>query len=327
MRIFRCVRALFALTLLLASSAGATQLFVTTPAGIRLFDPVTFADGGLFAAPPQGVSWLPISIALAPGGGELYVANDEGSTIERFDRETGAHLGTFATPNRPNEIEFGPNGDLYVLSLTGPFGPYEVRRYDGDTGAFLGTVVSTATGFGFGPDGYLYVARPVTSGGFIERYDPSSGALLGTVATAPTGAFQLTREIAFTPDGSSIIVQAIDLSILEPALVRFDLSTGQILEQALASYFFIGFDLAPSPDGSLYVPLDNTPGSFVHVDPWSLEPIGPLLGANPDFVAYAMVFVPEPDASLFLLVAMVSALRRRRSRYTPICRSMLAESK
>jgi hypothetical protein len=83
--------------------------------------------------------------------GEVDVAPDNsllvniGGVLRRYDGVTGADLGVFLDTtalggHRFGTIEFGPNGDLYVLSLQGPQGstPTWVQyRLNGQTGAVI----------------------------------------------------------------------------------------------------------------------------------------------------------------------------------------------
>lgn len=114
----------------------------------------------------------PRDLIFGPDG-NLYVSNGfEGSdgsdhTIERFDGQTGEPVtdDPFVIPGSgglkiPNGIAFGPDGDLYVASS----GTGQILRYDGDTGAVVGSGVFASLGslsqprfITFGPDGNLYV--------------------------------------------------------------------------------------------------------------------------------------------------------------------------
>ncbi|WP_417388924.1 GEVED domain-containing protein [Gimesia sp.] len=114
----------------------------------------------------------PRDLIFGPDG-NLYVSNGfEGSdgsdhTIERFDGQTGEPItdDPFVIPGSgglkiPNGIAFGPDGDLYVASS----GTGQILRYDGDTGAVVGSGVFASLGslsqprfITFGPDGNLYV--------------------------------------------------------------------------------------------------------------------------------------------------------------------------
>jgi hypothetical protein len=118
--------------------------------------------------PPGSGGLVPGTISMAFGpDGNLYVANtllfsDTGGAILRFEGPAGpnpgAFLGAFVAAgsgglDHPLSIIFGPGGNLYVGSAAFKAGNYtasphtsEVLRYDGTTGAFLGTFVAPDSG-------------------------------------------------------------------------------------------------------------------------------------------------------------------------------------
>ncbi len=69
----------------------------------------------------------------------LFLANGN-NNILRYDTATSAYLGVFATGKTglPVDLEFGPDGMLYVLSDA-------VYRYDGLTGAYIDQIVDSST--------------------------------------------------------------------------------------------------------------------------------------------------------------------------------------
>ena len=76
----------------------------------------------------------------------------------------------------------GPDGNAYVVS----WGTNSVLSYNGTTGAFIGTFVSSGSGglsspegLTFGPDGNLYVSS--YSSNSVLRYSGANGAFLGNV--------------------------------------------------------------------------------------------------------------------------------------------------
>ena len=82
--------------------------------------------------------------------------------------------------NSFQQITLGPSGDLFASDRQGG----RVLRYDGATGAFVGTFVDMGsgglgepTGLDFGTDGDLYVADG--SSLQVLRYDGSTGAFVG----------------------------------------------------------------------------------------------------------------------------------------------------
>lgn len=98
---------------------------------------------------------IPFTMAFHPSGDLLVVEHFDG-TILRYDATTKELVGTFARLNFPVGITYGPDGDLYAASFTTPdrygailtgdltsaLGGGSVLRFDGNTGAPKGTVLS-----------------------------------------------------------------------------------------------------------------------------------------------------------------------------------------
>jgi glucose/arabinose dehydrogenase len=172
----------------------------------------------------------------------------EGSTalrfIDRFVADAGGPL------LRLRGSAFGPDAnadgasDFYVVAGEAD----AVFRYDGVTGAFLDTFVSSASGglndptdLAFGPDGSLYVSG---LGNHVLRYDGSNGAFLGTVASGlstPTG-------LTFGPDGSLFIANQGSDEIL-----RYSNSVLSVFVPAGSGGLDAPRQAVFGPDGNLYV--------------------------------------------------------------------------
>src|SRR5262245_27076496 len=129
---------------------------------------VTAASGGLDS--PQGMVFgADGNLYVASGNwftssnGPSYTGDFPPGAVLRFEGPSGpnpgAFLGTFVAGGSgglasPNGILFGPDGDLYVASsalsghsaLPARQGTSQVLRYDGTTGAFLGTFVTPDSG-------------------------------------------------------------------------------------------------------------------------------------------------------------------------------------
>jgi len=174
---------------------------------VRL-DATTFASTGVVAGVPGAQS------ARYGPDGHLYVACEQSARVLRFDGATLAPLGVFvgddpATPAdesgglvAPTGAVFGPDGHLYVCDFAGD----DVLRYDGTTGAFLGTFVSPGSGgldgpdagLVFGPDGDLYV--PGFDSNSVVRYDGATGAFEAVVMRESQG-LRNPRSLVFRDDG------------------------------------------------------------------------------------------------------------------------------
>ncbi len=88
--------------------------------------------------------------------------------------------------NSSQTMAFGPDGNLYV----GSFNTNSVIRYNGTTGALIGTFVAPGSGglsgtndIAFRPDGFLYVGSQ--NNGAVYRYNATTGAFSNTFATNP----------------------------------------------------------------------------------------------------------------------------------------------
>jgi len=163
------------------------------------YDGRTGAFLGTFIA--SGSNGLDIPIGMAFGrDGNLYVANTfagTGGGILRFEGPAGpnpgAFIDTFVAPGsgglqEPLSVIFGPGGNLYVGSAESylPVKPHTstVLRYDGTTGAFLGTFVAPDSGGLRCPEALLF-----------SQTDPGTLAFDGTEEDSATRAASLTTSL------------------------------------------------------------------------------------------------------------------------------------
>jgi DNA-binding beta-propeller fold protein YncE len=163
----------------------------------------------------------------------------------------------------------GSGSDMFVLH----FGSGPVKRFDGDTGAYLGDLVTGNIGGGadmaFGPDGNLYVADWGTSS--IKRFDTTNGAFMGVFVPKDSGELRNPEALLFGPDRSLYVGTSRTESGMD--FVRhYDGTTGA----SLGSLALGGLDdsdgLAFGLDGKLYVSsyitgevkrFDTTTGAFI----------------------------------------------------------------
>ncbi|MBW4487221.1 MAG: PEP-CTERM sorting domain-containing protein [Trichocoleus desertorum ATA4-8-CV12] len=118
----------------------------------------------------------------------LLVGNTAGNNVLIFDERTGKLGGEFIAAGSgglisPDDLTFGPDGDLYVSSGDNFLGA--ILRYDGKTGQFLGRfdqggALIRPYGSAFGPDGKLYISSFLTDQ--ILRYDGQTGAFIDVFA-------------------------------------------------------------------------------------------------------------------------------------------------
>ncbi len=148
----------------------------------------------------------------------------------------------------------------------------QVLRYDGQTGSFIDTFVSSGSGgvFGprgvsFGPDGHLYVASRSHE---VLRYDGQTGAFLNVFVTQGSGGLSEPRDLLFGSDGHLYVTSAATNEVL-----RYDGHTGAFLGVfASGGSMAWPFGLDFGPDGNLYVTgwssnditrFDGTTGNFI----------------------------------------------------------------
>jgi hypothetical protein len=129
---------------------------------------------------------LTLALADVRAGDEILIAGINANSARRYALETGAPLANPVAPGNgllePVSITLGNDGDLYLLTHT----TGSVLRYDGQTGAFLGTFISSgqighAHDLAFGPAGDLYV---MGAGGPLLRYDGVTGLPKGGAGRA-----------------------------------------------------------------------------------------------------------------------------------------------
>ncbi len=169
----------------------------------------------------------------APAGADLLVLMHGSGTIERYDSESGAHLGTLAAGlTAPNALLEGTDGRLYV-STGVPGGHGTVERFEARTGRRLGPFISIpagqpghlarATGLAW-LEGDLLVASQ--GDGRVKRFDGRTGAWKADVASASPGGL------------TQIAVQGAQLFLTDfvtPALRRSDLSGSAALAPVWAA--------------------------------------------------------------------------------------------
>jgi hypothetical protein len=158
-----------------------------------------------FVAAGSGGLSRPTGLVFGPDGNhdgaqDLYVADKDLNAVLRYDGITGAFLDTFVASgsgglNGPQDVAFGPDGNLYVSSNIGD----QILRYDGSTGAFLDVIDSGVAGAGltFGPDGSLYFASHDSNE--VLRYN---GSGVSVFVSAGSGGLSGPGGVEFGPDGN-----------------------------------------------------------------------------------------------------------------------------
>ena len=158
----------------------------------------------------------------------LLVASSVDETIYQIDGNTGQvnfTLEATALQGDASGVVVGPDGNIYTTSDTN-----SIIKYDGTTGALLGTFVSSSSGglsepfsLTFGPDGNLYVGSYNTDE--VLRYSGTTGAFIDTFVTAGSGGIDGPTTLSFGPDGNLYVG-----GWFSNTVVQYDGQTGAFMQ-------------------------------------------------------------------------------------------------
>jgi len=179
---------------------------------------------------------------------DLFVSSD--FHILRYDGQTGAFIESFASDgvNRPNGMDIGPDGNLYVANATFD----NILRIDwvtGDTlGSFDSATLNYPNGLAFGSDGLLYVSS--TASDEVLRYDGVTGTFVDTFIdefnTPGSPKINDPADLKFGTDGYLYVGG-------DDVVARYNITTGEFLGYAAEGVFSAGTSFDFGPDGDLYV--------------------------------------------------------------------------
>ena len=289
---------------------------------------------------------------------DFLITSFSGSSIERFDAESGANLGTFISANSGGltnaaGVAEGPDSNVYVTS----WGSNEILRYDGMTGEFI-DVFASGDGL-FRPnnivlrDDTFFVSQTGTgSSGFVRRYDAHTGEWIDNFFEVDAGdGILFTNDSAYVSAFSGGVnrYDLIDGSLIEEfisagagglanptALLQMDDGTflvssfgtnsikhydvdGNFLGDAITG-IFQPEGLAIGPNGSLYAGSFGS-GFVNEYDATNFEFIGEFanVGGNTNFFTFRTSAIPEPSSTLIVLFLLAAASRLRTRRTQPTC--------
>ena len=204
---------------------------------------------------------------------DLLVGDYNTGNILRYDANTGAFLGIFASSSQlagPVTLAFGPDGNLYVAGEVSG----NVTRFAGQTGAFIDTFIPHGTGglvsahgLTFGPNQNLYVTGGSAN---VLRFNGLTGAFIDTFVASGSGGLRGPLGLLFGPGGNFYVAGGDTDSVLlfngvTGAFINVFASGGGLL---LAAGEIFG------PDGNLYVTssftnqvlrYNGTTGAFIDV--------------------------------------------------------------
>ncbi|WP_197491106.1 Calx-beta domain-containing protein [Planctomyces sp. SH-PL62] len=250
--------------------------------------------------------------------GNLYVSVEGDGTdptvlgrVNRYDGVTGAFLGVFAsdpTMSGAKDVEFGPDGNLYVPNNLGN----NVYRFDGTTGASMGVFIPSGSGglnvprsLIFGPDGNgdgykdVYITSGATDS--VLRYDGLTGAFLGAFVPPGGGGLNDPTALVFGPDGDLYVGSGAHSDYYN-SILRYDGKTGAF-KQVFVPAGSGGLTLAPTA-GVIFGPDVSGDGALdLYVSNGAVNEVLIYNGVNGSYVEK---FIPpgmgglhDPKALLF----------------------------
>ena len=166
----------------------------------------------------------------------IYVSNEDGYEVQAYN-SNGTYLGDIVTARsgglgNPWGIAFGPDGHLYVADYTYS----KIRRYNGTTGAPMGTVLDATSAEWAStagrPSGLAWNGNTlyVASLGGVERFSLSGTSLglfgdaVGVPSSSSAPGIVWAYDVAFGTDGRMYVAERILGKIL-----YYDASTGLYL--------------------------------------------------------------------------------------------------
>ncbi len=169
--------------------------------------------------------------------GDLLLLDNVTRDIRRYDGDTGAYLGTFASlaptgMTSPKYMEYGPDGNIYIVG-NGTRGN-TIQMVDRTTGASLGSFVSDgAGGLGAGQglifhDGYLYVSNGTANS--VLRFDALTGEFIDVFVAPASGGLANPHGLAFGPDENLYVASRNTNSVK-----RYDGATGAYVDDFVMS--------------------------------------------------------------------------------------------
>lgn len=305
-------------------SARADILYVSD-VGSRSVKEIDTKTGAVISS-MSGPNLITPNAITFDNAGNLYVSDLTNRTVLKYD-DSSKTFNTFVAQNSgglayPFTISFGPDNNLYVANYSGNSG--DIQRYDGTTGASLGTFAS-APGLSQ-PTGMVFSGNTlyVSSSGNDSIYafnsltganqSPSSKALI----LPDTGAITNPAGLAVGLDGKLYVAS---FNNTPSGIARYDTTTGAFID------YYNGVTNLNGPtgpvfgsDGVLYT-ASNRNNAIYAITPSgnvSAIPLGITLD-GPNYIAIrgnSGQAVPEPASLILLGVGGLAwAFRSRLNRF------------
>lgn len=151
------------------------------------------------------------TIGLSEAVAGLILGNTDTHNVVLFDERSGRYGGEFIPAIdgffSPDDLTFGPDGNLYISYITDPV-TFEgaILKFDGKTGAPLGRFdqgrrMLRPYGLAFGPDNHLYVSSFRTDE--ILRYDAAGNFVnVFAMGTGSQDGLNGPNDLLFGKDGT-----------------------------------------------------------------------------------------------------------------------------
>jgi WD40 repeat protein/beta-lactamase regulating signal transducer with metallopeptidase domain len=242
-------------TRVLAMSADGKRIAAAAGSTIRLWETASGKELPLI----EGHWRAPSAIVLSPDGKRAITWGGD-RVVRRWDAATGKSLGSFPAPARTTLGVFSGDGQRIAFANA----DNTIRIHDTATGKELSNLKGHADGttaLAFSPGGKVLASRG--GGNSVRLYDVVKGVELRQLGVRPAqpapdgnlvlvfggsrGANGTGPGLAFSPDGSLVVVPVSGNNERSNSLVLFDTNTGKELRkiespQPIASFAF-------SPDG------------------------------------------------------------------------------